>query len=305
MALAKVTIEALTQMANILRQSADDILATKEQMDNALHSFPWDDPIGRAFIIKYEEDFKPLKEKLIPNIEKYIQYMQNEGVIVAEYSGENLGGMGVVGVGASGAIPHITNEMHLPLDDRFIIPNTDEFSDTFELLPGDQIKLDNGTVAEVVPIANGCGTENGFARWAAQTGAGIDAALNSSKMAPVAVGGIALVGFASGGVIGGINSLIAISKSGKLLNPEEFDRLNNEVCAAHDICYVEGDKVTCEKEFYKNGGRFMSIFTYTYGNKAYKEAQQTGIVSKEILERIKQGKKVVLPNGYLLKIKGI
>ena len=49
MALAKVTIEALTQMANTLRQSADVILATKEQMDSELRSFPWEDPIGLSF----------------------------------------------------------------------------------------------------------------------------------------------------------------------------------------------------------------------------------------------------------------
>lgn len=88
MALAKATIEALTQMANTLRQSADDILATKEQMDDELRSIPWDDPIGLAFIGRYEEDFKPLKEKLIPNIEDYVQYMNKEGMIVSEYSGE-------------------------------------------------------------------------------------------------------------------------------------------------------------------------------------------------------------------------
>lgn len=102
MALAKVTIEALTQMANILRQSADDILATKEQMDNELRSFPWDDPIGLNFINRYEEDFKPLKEKLIPNIEDYIQYMNQEGMIVSDYSGESIGGLGSVGAGVAG-----------------------------------------------------------------------------------------------------------------------------------------------------------------------------------------------------------
>ena len=102
MAIAKVTIEALSQMANTLRQSADDILATKEQMDNELHSFPWDDPIGLAFIGRYEEDFKPLKEKLIPNIEDYIQYMNQEGMIVSDYSGESIGGLGSVGAGVAG-----------------------------------------------------------------------------------------------------------------------------------------------------------------------------------------------------------
>ncbi len=105
MALAKVTIEALTQMANALRQSAEDILLTKEQMDSELYSIPWDDPIGFNFIRRYEEDFMPLKNKLIPNIESYIQYMQSEGVVVSEYSGENTGGLGIgsaVGAGAMG-----------------------------------------------------------------------------------------------------------------------------------------------------------------------------------------------------------
>ncbi len=101
MAQAKVTIESLTQMAEILRQSADDILGTKEQMDNELYNIPWDDPIGLTFISKYEEDFKPLKEKLIPNINNYIQYMKDEGLVVSEYSGESIGGLGVIGVGAA------------------------------------------------------------------------------------------------------------------------------------------------------------------------------------------------------------
>ena len=104
MALAKVTIEALTQMANILRQSAEDILVAKEQMDSELYSIPWDDPIGLNFISRYEEDFKPLKNKLIPNIESYIQYIQSEGVVVSEYSGENAGGLGAGGAVGAGAM---------------------------------------------------------------------------------------------------------------------------------------------------------------------------------------------------------
>ena len=103
MAQAKVTIESLTQMAEILRQSADDILGTKEQMDNELYNIPWDDPIGLTFISKYEEDFKPLKEKLIPNINNYIQYMKDEGLVVSEYSGESIGGLGVIGAAGAGA----------------------------------------------------------------------------------------------------------------------------------------------------------------------------------------------------------
>ena len=101
MALAKVTIEALTQMTNTLRQSADDILATKEQMDSELYSIPWDDPIGLNFINRYEEDFKPLKEKLIPNIEQYLEYIRSLNVNLDAYSSDN--GSASSGIGAATA----------------------------------------------------------------------------------------------------------------------------------------------------------------------------------------------------------
>lgn len=90
MAIAKVTIEDLMQMVNTLRQSADDILATKVQMDNELRSFLWNDPIGLSFISRYEEDFKPLKEKLIPNIESYIHYINELRLIILGYDGDNI-----------------------------------------------------------------------------------------------------------------------------------------------------------------------------------------------------------------------
>lgn len=98
MALAKVTIEALTQMANTLRQSADDILATKEQMDRELYSIPWDDPIGQAFLVQYEEDFKPLKEKLIPNMESYITHIMGLEGVVESYSESNAAAIGAAGI---------------------------------------------------------------------------------------------------------------------------------------------------------------------------------------------------------------
>lgn len=320
MALTKVNIEALLSLQQTLKKAWSNIVDIKLELDHYCYNFEWEDPVGRNFIDRYEAGMRPIKSKLIPELEQYMDYLSKLTINIDDYTDTSrihiTGGEDIESVLPQGtpldfitidkdAVPHISNETLHPLNDSFIIPNADEFSNIYELLPGEQIKLDNGTVAEVVPIANGCGTENGFEHWAAQTGAGIDAALNSSNTAPIAVGGIALVGLVTGGAIGGVASLIAISESGRLLNPEEFDRLNNEVCAAHDICYVEGEKVTCEKEFYNNGGRFMSFFTSRYGDKAYKEAQQAGIVSKEILEKIKQGKKVVLPEGYILKLKEI
>lgn len=105
MALSKVTIESLVQMANVLRQSADEILSSKSEMDGQLYSIPWDDPIGQAFSVRYEEDFKPLKEKLIPAIEQYLEYIRSLSVDLDAYAsdnGGNAGGFGTVMASAAG-----------------------------------------------------------------------------------------------------------------------------------------------------------------------------------------------------------
>lgn len=107
MAISKVTIDALGQMANLLHQSAEDIISAKGEMDGQLRSFIWDDPTGYAFSAKYEEDFKPLMQKLIPNIENYLHYLQEQGMSISEYSGEFaflIGGMsGALGNAARGS----------------------------------------------------------------------------------------------------------------------------------------------------------------------------------------------------------
>ncbi len=303
MAQAKVTIESLTQMAEILRQSADDILGTKEQMDNELYNIPWDDPIGLTFISKYEEDFKPLKEKLIPNINNYIQYMKDEGLVVSEYSGESIGGLGVIGAAGAGAAGAgakgkgvtsngIKDSHDKQINTDSVIPTEEEFNETLELQPYEQIVLNDGTVIEITPIPNGCGTTKGIGHWAGQTGAGVDAFMNLS---PVATG-VALVGIVTGGPAG----IIAIAEAGKILNPKEFQRLNDEACAMHDICYVQGDKFVCEKNLYNDGGRFMSIGTSLLGGPDYKEAQREGLNSQMYLKKseIMKGKRIILPEGY-------
>lgn len=314
MALAKVTIEALSQMANTLRQSADDILATKEQMDNELRSFPWDDPIGWTFINRYEDDFKPLKEKLIPNIESYLNYLGSIGITVGEYAEMShihiTGTEDIVGVLPKGtptdpvvldhgAVPHIPDEPLQPINPDSVIPATEEFSGTWELQPGEQIALDDGSVIEITSIPNGCGTTEGIGHWAGQTGAGVDAFMNYSPVAK----GVALVGIATGGVAG----IIAISEAGKILNPEEFQRLNDEACAMHDICYVQGDKFVCEQNLYNDGGRFMSIGTTLFGGSAYKDAQREGLISQMYITKaeIMSGKRIILPVGYWARLSSV
>jgi len=89
MAKAKVTVEALTQFSNALRANHDDIIAVKNSMDNELHSFLWDDPVGRNFITRYGEDLKPIQGKLIPNLEAYCAYLDQEATLITEF-GSNL-----------------------------------------------------------------------------------------------------------------------------------------------------------------------------------------------------------------------
>ena len=57
-------------------------------MDNELRSFIWDDPVGQAFIAKYYEDMKPIEAKLVPNLESYSTYLDQEAAIISEYGAQ-------------------------------------------------------------------------------------------------------------------------------------------------------------------------------------------------------------------------
>lgn len=319
MAISKVTIDALTQMSERLRQSSESILSTKSDMDLQLNSFIWDDPVAIAFKNDYQERLKPITNKLVPNLQDYISYMKNLGGTIEEYTGGSsihiTGGDNIARVLPKGSIvdpiqidsnakvsiPDIPLE---PINSDYTIPPTEAFSETWELTAGEEIKLDDEFTLEVVPIANGCGTESGFGHWAGQAGAGVDAYMNTSDKGPIIVAGAAMVGFAAAGVGGGLATLVGISEKGKVVNPDEFKRLNEQACAAHDICYVEGDKLTCDKNFSKDGGRFSSIFTTLFGGKAYESAQVEGADSKFYADKIEieTGKKIIVPEGYLLKL---
>ena len=318
MAITKVTLEALERLATVLRQSADEILMAKENMDGLLYRIVWDDPTGLYFRSKYEEDFKPLTDKLIPNIEEYIAHISNLATRIGEFSqntaihisgGDTIGSIlpkdssidpPTIDPNARFQIPDTPLE---PIEHEFVIPSQEEFSDIWELHPEERIRLDDNYVLKVVPIPNGCGTEHGFGHWAGQTGAGIDAFMNSSKAGPPIVAGASLVGFALGPTVG-IATLVGISKAGKVINPNEFKRLNEHACAAHDICYVDGEKLTCDKKLFNDGGRVMSLFTTALGGQAYEDAQKEGLesISFASLYEIKTGRKLILPDGYILEL---
>ena len=85
---ALATAETLTQFSNTLKTNHDDILSLKAAMDNELRSFIWDDPVGQAFIAKYYEDMKPIEAKLVPNLESYSTYLDQEAAIISEYGAQ-------------------------------------------------------------------------------------------------------------------------------------------------------------------------------------------------------------------------
>lgn len=317
MAITKVLVDSLVLLRQTMKQAWDDIVDIKLEVDHYCYNFEWDDPVGRSFIAKYEEGMAPIKEKLLPMLEKYGEYLDGLTMNVDEYSGGTShihisGGETIERVIPKGtptdpivldpnATVRIPNDTLQPLESEFVFPTTEEFGGTWELQPGEQITLENDIVVEVSPIANGCGTEKGFGHWAGQTGAGIDAFMNSFE-APDAVKDVAFIGVAS---VGGVGGLIALSKAGEVLNPDEFRRLNDEACAMHDICYVEGDKFVCEENLRRDGGRIMSTFTSLFGGGAYKDAQKLGKDSKTFISKAQMmsGKKIILPEGWFLKLK--
>lgn len=320
MSLSKVTSEALSLLSKELRNDADAFLSIKDEMDNALNSFVWDDPVAISFKERYQEGLKPITNKLIPNIENYLEYISQIGGTVDAYSGNSsihiAGGSEISQVLPKGskvdpvvigpdAKVHIPDTPIEPVGEEFVIPSTEAFAETWELKPGEVVSFDDDLSFEVVPIANGCGTEKGFGHWAGQTGAGIDAYMNASENGPSKVAGAALVGLATAGFTGGLIALVGISNKGKVMNPDEFKRLNNQACAAHDICYVEGDKLICDSNFKKDGGRFSSFFTRWFGGGAYADAQREGVESQYYADKIEieSGKKIIVPDGYLLKVK--
>ena len=88
MARSVATAESLMQFSSILKTNHDDILSVKAAMDNELRSFIWDDPIGQSFITRYFEDMKPIEAKLIPNLESYSTYLDQEAAIISEYGAQ-------------------------------------------------------------------------------------------------------------------------------------------------------------------------------------------------------------------------
>lgn len=85
MAISKASAERLTQFSSTLKNNREDIFAVKESMDRELQSFLWDDPVGNAFRAKYYEDLKPIEGKLVPSLEAYSRYLDQEASIINEY----------------------------------------------------------------------------------------------------------------------------------------------------------------------------------------------------------------------------
>ncbi|MDO5395668.1 MAG: hypothetical protein Q4F07_06865, partial [Bacteroidales bacterium] len=101
MSIAKATSEALAQLSNTLLRSAEEISSAKTEMDRLLNSIPWDDPVGINFRNSYDEDFRPLTEKLIPAIDDYVTYLENQNLIVLEYDTVTMDSGMISGISAA------------------------------------------------------------------------------------------------------------------------------------------------------------------------------------------------------------
>jgi len=118
MAQTKVTSELLRQFSRLLQEERERFMQIKNSMDQTLNGFLWDDPVAHKFKAQYEDDLKPLNEKLLPAMERYGDYLAKEVQLVGDYGTGSGGGSfdspslsafkaaakdaGVVGVTAAG-----------------------------------------------------------------------------------------------------------------------------------------------------------------------------------------------------------
>ena len=86
MAIAKVTIDSLRSLLQTMRKAWSDIVDIKLEVDYYCYCFEWDDPVGRSFIARYEEGMAPIKEELLPMLEKYADYLEELTIKAEEYS---------------------------------------------------------------------------------------------------------------------------------------------------------------------------------------------------------------------------
>ena len=127
MALTSVTIEALERLSNILRQSVEYILESK------VESFIWDDPVGLAFEQQYHDDFRPLTDKMIPQIDGYLQYLGTQYSVVSEYEEGTTLPIGDTGTKSSvliGTQGLQGKKFSLPQNPREIVSDTCEIPKT-------------------------------------------------------------------------------------------------------------------------------------------------------------------------------
>lgn len=112
MSQAKVKIESLAHLYKVINQSINEIEEVKIDMDRALESIPWDDPVALSFKQNYDDGLKPINMTLIPNLEEYSSYLCELGKQIDIYSEEGFmstssgvkGGGKVAGVGIAAAV---------------------------------------------------------------------------------------------------------------------------------------------------------------------------------------------------------
>ena len=78
MAKTQLTIELLQRFEQDIRNEADRFKSVRQNMDQSLDGFLWDDPVAHNFKARYNEGLEPLNTKLLPALEQYQQYIAEE-----------------------------------------------------------------------------------------------------------------------------------------------------------------------------------------------------------------------------------
>ena len=80
--------EGLRKLSTDCQTALDNFNSIKSDMDQILGDVltRWRDPVGQAFLSRYKDYIDPIKEKMIPALNRYVAHLQEEANIVEEFN---------------------------------------------------------------------------------------------------------------------------------------------------------------------------------------------------------------------------
>lgn len=170
-----------------------------------------------------------------------------------------------------------------------------ESNERLEFIDVNERFILNGKEVEAVPIANGCGTQDGLGRFLGRTGAALDAAINTNPE-------LLVLPFS-------IPSIATSAAAHALLNSDEYQRINNEICGErHDVPYHAGvPKLSTDYNIIEGGAYITGLAVILSSplpvigsNAAYEKAKKEAERSRQLEAELKAQGKMLSP-GYFLR----